>query len=105
VLLHYNGHVWSRVAENKTLGSPVAVIPDGSGGLWIPVLTGFPGNGSMEHFSHGTLRSVALPFSPAHLALFGAAIGKHATAALAVGYTRKSFSARTTTAVILRYQT
>jgi hypothetical protein len=103
VLLHYNGHVWSRVAENKSLGDPIAVIGDGSGGLWIPVRTGFPGNGSMERYSHGTLSSVKLPFSPAHLLLLGAAIGKHTTAALAVGLMRKSFNAKTSTAVILRY--
>lgn len=105
VLLHYNGHVWSRVAENTSLGDPQAVIPDGSGGLWIPVRTGFPGDGSMEHYSHGTLSSVKLPFSPPHLLLFGAAIGAHTTAALAVGYSRTSFNAKTTTAVIFRYGT
>ncbi len=105
VLLHYNGSAWSRVAQNKNLGGPVAIFPDGHGGLWIPVLTGFPGNGSMEHFAHGTLSSVALPISPPHLALFAGAIGKHTTAALAVGYKRKSFSAQTTTAVILRFGT
>ncbi len=105
VLLHYNGHVWSPVAENKSLGDPMAIIPDGSGGLWIPVRTGFPGDGSMEHYSHGKLTSAKLPFSPAHLLLFGAAIGKGTTAAYAVGYTRTSFSAKTTTAEILRYGT
>ena len=105
VLLHYNGHAWSRVAENTSLGDPVAVIPDGSGGLWIPVRTGFPGDGSMEHYAHGKLGSAKLPFSPPHLLLFGAAIGKGTTAAYAVGYTRTSFNATTTTAEILRYGT
>jgi len=103
VLLHFNGSRWSRVAENTSVGGPVAIVPDGRGGLWIPVDTGVPPSGSMEHFSHGTLARVRLPFSPAHLALFGAAIGKHTTAALTVGFTRKSFGARTTTAVILRF--
>jgi hypothetical protein len=105
VLLHYNGSAWSRVAENKNLGDPVAVVPDGHRGLWIPMRTGFPGNGSMEHFAHGVLTSAGLPISPLHLELFGGAIGKHTTAALAVGYKRKSFSALTTTAVILRFGT
>jgi hypothetical protein len=105
VLLHYNGHAWSKLAENASLGDAVAVIGDGSGGLWIPVRTGFPGDGSMEHYAGGKLRSAKLPFSPVHLLLFGAAIGKGTTAAYAVGYTRRSFSAKTTTAEILRYGT
>jgi hypothetical protein len=103
VLLAFNGHTWSRIAENKKLGGPVAIIPDGHGGLWLPVHTGFPGNGSMEHFAHGALTSVTLPFSPRHLLLQAAAIGSHTTAALTVGFTRKSFSAKTTTAVVLRF--
>lgn len=103
ILLHFNGSAWHRVAFSKSLGGPAALISDGRGGLWIPVNTGFPGNGSMEHFSKGVLSSVRLPFSPPHLTFFGAAIGQHTTAALAVGYTRTSLNAPTTTAVILRY--
>ena len=104
VVLHFNGSTWSRVAESKSLGGPVAVIPDGHGGLWIPVATGVPISGSMEHFSHGSLSAATLPVSPAHLGLLGAATGSKSTAALTVGFTRTSFSARTTTAVILRLQ-
>jgi hypothetical protein len=105
VLLHYNGHAWSKVAENTSLGDPTAIIGDGSGGLWIPVRTGFPGDGSMEHYAGGKLSSAKLPFSAPHLLLLGAAIGKATTAAFAVGSTRTSFSAKTTTAEILRYGT
>jgi len=104
VVLHFNGSRWSRVAQDTSVGGPAAVIPDGHGGLWIPVDTGVPPSGSMLHFFHGHIANVPLPFSPAHIALFGAAIGKRTTAALTVGFTRKSFSARTTTAVILRFE-
>ena len=103
VLLHYNGTSWSRVAKINALGAPMAIVPDGMGGAWIPVLTGFPGDGSMEHLTSGTLSPVRLPIGPLHLALLGAATGPHTTAALAVGYSRRSFSASTTTAVILRF--
>jgi len=103
VVLHFNGLRWSRVAEDTSVGGPAAVIPDGRGGLWIPVDTGVPPSGSMLHFFRGHIANVPLPFSPAHIALFGAAIVKHTTAALTVGFTRKSFGARTTTAVILRF--
>jgi hypothetical protein len=105
VLLHFNGASWSQVALRQSLGAPEAIIGDGRGGLWIPVLTGFPGDGTIEHFSGGSLSTAALPIGPLHLALFGAAIGRRTTAALAVGYSRKSFSASTTTAVILRFGT
>lgn len=103
VLLHYNGATWSQVALISNLGRPTAIAPDGQGGAWIPVLTGVPGDGSMEHLTSGTLAPATLPIGPLHLALFAAAIGHRTTAALAVGYTRKSFSASTSTAVILRF--
>jgi len=103
VLLHYNGSSWSRLALNSSLGGPVAVVPDGHGGLWIPVVIG-QGESSMQQWSGGSLHAVTLPYSPAHLSLFAAAAAHGSTAALAVGFTRKSFTSSTTTAVILRYQ-
>ena len=39
-------------------------VPDGSGGLWIPVITGFtPPIFAMLHYSAGHLRPVPLPGS------------------------------------------
>lgn len=102
VLLHYNGHVWRKVVENKRLGDPAAVIGDGHGGLWIPVGTGLVRTSTMEHFSHGRLSSVRLPF-PRRLFLLGAAIGKRTTAALAVGGLEALVSGQTTGAVVLRF--
>jgi hypothetical protein len=103
VLLHYNGATWSRVALISSLGQPRAIIPDGQGGAWIPVDTNFPGDGSMEHLSGGILSPVTLPIGPLHLLLIGAAIGHHTTAALAVGISRRSSTASTSLAVILRF--
>jgi hypothetical protein len=103
VLLRYNGSSWSRIALDKSLGAPEAVSGDGDGGLWIPVATGSPASGSIEHYSDGKLSSAKLPFSPAHLALFDVAIGQHTTVAFAAGFSRKSFSSSTSTAEILRY--
>jgi hypothetical protein len=48
---------------------------------------------------------VNLPFTPAHGVLFDVAIGPRTTTAFAVGFTRKSFTADTSTAIILRYGT
>lgn len=57
----------------------------------------------MYHFAHGVLTRVRLPISPSHLDFFGAAVGKHTTAALAFGLTRKSFAASKSTAVMMQF--
>jgi hypothetical protein len=104
VLLHYNGRRWSKVAPSHRINAhPLGAISDGMGGIWIPMVTGAPESSFMEHYGHGTLSRVALPISEPHLALVGATIGQHTTEALAFGLSRKSFSASTSTAVILRY--
>ena len=37
VVLHYNGHRWMKAAlANICCGIPGRVIPDGTGGLWVP---------------------------------------------------------------------
>lgn len=102
VLLHYNGSKWSKLGEVKSLGNPLQGFGDGSGGVWIPVNTGFPGSSSMEHYTHGSLHNVALPYSPHHLLLFGASAAKNGAGAVVTGFNRKSFSSSTVTAVILR---
>jgi hypothetical protein len=54
VVLHYNGHKWSKLATASVAGNLRAdVDPDGSGGLWIPVSWG--GGGTILHFSGGKL--------------------------------------------------
>jgi hypothetical protein len=106
VLLHYNGSRWSKVAPSKHINAdPVGLIDDGMGGLWIPLASGAPASGLMEHYAHGKLSQVKLPISEQHIELIGAAIGQRTTAALAFGLSRKSFTASTSTAVILRYGT
>lgn len=102
-LLHFNGSKWARVALDKNLGFPETVISDGKGGLWLPIGTGAPISGSMEHYGNGKLTNVTLPLSPAHIVLFNAAITPRSTVAYAVGFSRKSFASSTSTAVILRY--
>ncbi|MGI9006470.1 MAG: hypothetical protein ACR2FU_09775 [Streptosporangiaceae bacterium] len=105
VLLHYNGHAWSRVAENAAMGDPTGIVADGHNGAWLSVKTGSPGNGTIEHYSGGKLSNAKLPTSPPHLFLYGMTTAKGSTAPLAFGYTRASISAKTFTAVILRYGT
>jgi hypothetical protein len=62
VLLHFDGTTWRRVLLTYRYGQPYQVVPDGSGGLWIPVITGFtPPIFTMLHYSGGHLRQVPLP--------------------------------------------
>jgi hypothetical protein len=60
VLLHFNGHAWSKVVTGQS-SDPSQVTPDGHGGLWIPV-PGSDGNASrILHYSGGHLSTVSLP--------------------------------------------
>lgn len=64
VVLHFNGRHWSRAALTGAARDPVPgqVIPDGTGGLWIPT-GGFEGHqpSEMMHYSGGHLGFAALP--------------------------------------------
>jgi hypothetical protein len=61
VVLHFNGHHWSRLALSDMSAYPDQVIPDGHGGLWIPLgqFERYPRG--MLHYSGGHLRPAALP--------------------------------------------
>jgi hypothetical protein len=103
VLLHYNGKGWGQVGSKHIDGVPVGLINNGSGGLWIPMAVGAPESSFMEQYTNGTLSQVKLPIAESHLALFGAAIGTNTNAALTFGLSRKSFTAKTSTAVIMQF--
>ncbi len=102
-LLHYNGSAWKRLRVPANQGAPVAVVSDGHGGVWIPLMTGFPGDGTMDHYSRGHLHSATLPIGKKHLAFFAASTAPGSSTTFAVGYYRASFSPSTFTAEILRY--
>lgn len=64
VVLHYDGHRWTRVAQaNVGYGTqPLQQIaPDGAGGLWLPM----PGVGGQRsfllHYANGRLTQATLP--------------------------------------------
>lgn len=103
VLLHYNGTGWSRLALISRLGGSAGIIGDGHGGLWIPVSTGFPGNGSMLHYLHGSLIHVKRPIRTDRLLLLDAAACPRGTRAFAVGFIRSPAGHVAAEAVILRY--
>jgi hypothetical protein len=61
VVLHYNGHSWSRVAESGTFETGTELTSDGHVGLWIAAYTlpgYYPG---LWHYSAGKLSSQTLP--------------------------------------------
>lgn len=85
VLLHYNGHNWVRVALDASSGDPEQVIPDGSGGLWIPSRVGDGGAFQMLRYSGGHLQVVPVPGSGLRLNVFAVAAIPHTTKAFAAG--------------------
>jgi hypothetical protein len=60
ILLHFNGTTWSKVTTRLS-GDPVQVVPDGSGGLWIPVPGTDGQRAQVLHYSGGHLSAVSLP--------------------------------------------
>jgi hypothetical protein len=60
-VLHWNGSSWSAVSYHGNAGQADSIVPDGSGGLWISTLSGWPGFGGMLHLTGGQLSSVAVP--------------------------------------------
>jgi len=60
VVLHFNGHAWSKAAQGG-FGNPSQIVPDGSGGLWIPVPFTAGGPGQIVHFTGGKLHEAPLP--------------------------------------------
>jgi hypothetical protein len=61
VVLHYNGSTWTKLAGNGP-GYVGQVIPDGKGGLWIPVR--WAGSSAVLHFSGHQLTETRTDESP-----------------------------------------
>ena len=105
VLLHYNGHVWSHVATRLS-GNPAQVIPDGSGGLWIPVPSADGIPFQMLRYSHGHLTAGPLPGgSGRRLNVLAVAAIPHTANALGAGFRhRKDNLGLGDVAAILEYK-
>jgi hypothetical protein len=101
VLLHYAGGRWHRVADLGDV-DPLAVLPDGSGGVWIQVNPDpqQAGHTAELRYAHRALTSVRLPLLR-QLSLWGVAVPPDSTAIFAVGgHGRSSRPA----GFVLRYQ-
>jgi len=93
VLLHFDGHAWSKAAQGGT-GNPVQIVPDGSGGLWIPVPTidGIDGaTGRIIHVTGGHLTDAPLPVSPDEVSVQSIATVPGTTRSFAAGFTHARF--------------
>jgi hypothetical protein len=96
VVLHYNGHGWSRVAEDNTgttFQLPEAVSPDGHGGLWITA-PGYYGSASaVLHYSGGHLTNAAFPYFSGRIDVLSIAQVPGTSQILAGGYTHPAGNA------------
>jgi hypothetical protein len=109
VLLHWNGHQWSKVAGgNYGFGvQPLQqACSDGHGGLWIPM----PGAGGQKsyllHYSAGHLTAAALPGGPDRITVDTVALVPGTYSVLAGGNTHAYANPGTNvTAVLLQYGT
>lgn len=61
VVLHYNGHKWSKLATGNFGFGPdwQRSTPDGSGGIWLPMTAGL-NVASLVHYADGKLTSAAV---------------------------------------------
>jgi hypothetical protein len=68
IVLHFDGHTWTRVAKSGS-GHPVQIVPDGSGGFWIPSPSQNGEPGQILHYTGGKLLRAHLPISGARLSV------------------------------------
>ena len=82
VVLHFNGHRWSRAAAGPTvINSAVTLASDGKGGLWMTSDT-HQNHQVLLHYSAGQLVNASEPFmSVASIPGTAEALGGNATGA------------------------
>ena len=108
VILHWDGHQWSKVAGgNYGFGSqPLQQLSsDGHGGLWLPM----PGSGGQKsyllHYSFGHLTATALPGGPNRITVDTVALIPGTFGVLAGGTTHAYANpGLNVTAVLLQYE-
>jgi hypothetical protein len=106
VVLHYDGHSWTKVAEGNfsSYGTGQQVSSDGSGGLWLPMPGASGAASSMVHYAAGQLTQVPLPVSGEKLRIDSIANIPGTTQDLAGGFTHAANNpASKVVAVILQF--
>ena len=86
VVLHFNGHHWSKLATGRFGFGPFwqQSSSDGSGGLWLPMATGLDGT-FLVHYTGGKLTTAAV--NPATLTIDSVSRIPGTTQMLAGGFT------------------
>jgi len=103
VVLHYNGHTWSKAAEGDFISpNRQQLIPDGKGGLWIPA-AGPDGNPALLHYFAGKLTRVTLPGTPPEFTMVDSVSRIPGTTAVLAGGFQSTAGGETSTSVILQY--
>ncbi|MGD0701690.1 MAG: hypothetical protein ABSA02_17615 [Trebonia sp.] len=88
VVLHYNGHKWTRFAQGQFGSGPNPQFSyDGNGGLWLPMLGASGGTGYLVHYFNGRLTKAALPVAAAKITVSAVARVPGSTAQIAGGFT------------------
>ena len=88
VVLHYNGHKWTKFAQGQFGSGPNPEFSyDGNGGLWLPMLGASGGTSYLVHYSNGKLTKAALPVAAAKITVSALARVPGSTDQVAGGFT------------------
>jgi hypothetical protein len=104
VVLHYNGHAWAQLALDNNGGSPEAVIPDPSGGRWIPAQISDGGAFQMLRYDNGTLKAVGLPRGGNAIETSAVSTVPGTSDSLAAGYTHQPNNFTDIRGAIIKYR-
>jgi hypothetical protein len=88
VVLHFNGHKWTKFAQGMFGSGPQAEFSyDGNGGLWLPMLGASGGTDYLVHYFNGKLTKAALPVAAAKITVSAVARVPGTSAQIAGGFT------------------
>jgi hypothetical protein len=105
VVLHFNGHKWTKFAQGQFGGGPLAEFSyDGNGGLWLPMLGASGGTTYLVHYFNGKLTKAALPVAAAKITVAAVARVPGSNAQIAGGFTHTAGNlGENVVGVVLKY--
>ena len=105
VVLHYNGHKWTKFAQGQFGSGPQAEFSyDGNGGLWLPMLGASGGTGYLVHYFNGKLTKAALPVAAAKITVAALSRVPGSNAQIAGGFTHAAGNlGQNVVGVVLKY--